>query len=123
MNTDHPDSMIVTRCGSPLLIGTGTDFFIVSSDVAAFQRHTNNYINIENLDVVELNLNMNLSHFKIEKSALEDIYLQPKSGFSHFMIQEIFEQPESINRAMNFGSRLQTIANKIKVAPSFQSRI
>jgi len=60
MNIDFPNTMIVARCGSPLLIGTGSDFFIVSSDVAAFQRHTNNYINIENLDVVELNLDMNL---------------------------------------------------------------
>ncbi len=64
MNSDFPDNLIVARCGSPLLVGTGQDFFIVSSDVAAFQRHTNNYINIENLDIVELNLNMNLSHFK-----------------------------------------------------------
>ena len=64
INLDFPDLMIVARCGSPLVIGTGTDFFIVSSDVAAFQRHTNNYITIENLDVVELSLNMNLSHYK-----------------------------------------------------------
>jgi len=64
MNIDFPESMIVAKCGSPLLIGTGGDFFIVSSDVAAFQRHTNNYIIVENLDVVEIRLDMNLSHYK-----------------------------------------------------------
>lgn len=123
INIDFPDSMIVARCGSPLLIGTGVDFFIVSSDVAAFQRHTNNYITLDNLDVVELSLNMNLSHYRyllllivkirIEKTQLEDIYLHPKKEYEYFLLQEIFEQPETINRAMNYGSRLQTVSNKI----------
>ena len=50
---------------------------------------------------------MNLSHFKIEKTQLEEIYLNPKKGFEHFMMQEIMEQSETINRAMNFGGRFK----------------
>jgi glucosamine--fructose-6-phosphate aminotransferase (isomerizing) len=50
---------------------------------------------------------MNLSHFKIEKTQLEEIYLSPKKGFEHFMLQEIMEQSETINRAMNFGGRFK----------------
>ena len=75
--------------------------------MAAFQKYTNNYFTVENKDIIELNLSMNLSHFKIEKTQLEEIYLQPKKGFEHFMMQEIMEQSETINRAMNFGGRFK----------------
>jgi len=44
---------------------------------------------------------------------MEDIYLHPKKGYEHFMLQEILEQTDTINRAMNYGSRLQSVSNKI----------
>ena len=51
---------------------------------------------------------MNLSHYKIEKTHLmEEIYLKPKDGYDHFMLQEIMEQSETINRAMNFGGKFK----------------
>ena len=56
---------------------------------------------------------MNLSHFKIEKSELEEIYLNPKAGFDHFMLQEIMEQSETLNRAMNFGGRFNNSSKKL----------
>ena len=49
MNKDYPDSLICARNGSPLLVGIGKDFYIVSSDVASFQKWTNNYFNIEKI--------------------------------------------------------------------------
>ena len=58
---------------------------------------------------------MNLSHFKIEKTQLEQIYLKPKIGFEHFMIQEIMEQSETISRAMNFGGRFKTSKKMISI--------
>jgi glucosamine--fructose-6-phosphate aminotransferase (isomerizing) len=112
MNKDHPDTIIAARSGSPLLVGIGKDFFIVSSDVSAFQKYTNNYFNIENQDIVELNLNMHLSHLKIQVSLSEEILTKPKEPYEHFMLQEIMEQPETINRAMNYGSRFKTISHK-----------
>lgn len=113
INKDQPDSMIVARNGSPLLVGTGKDFFIVSSDAAAFQKWTNNYFNIENQEIVELNLSMKLSHMKIKIAKGEEILLKPKEPYEHFMLQEIMEQPDTINRAMNYGSRFKTISNQL----------
>lgn len=113
LNKDHPDTLIAARNGSPLLVGTGQDFFIVSSDVAAFQKYTNNYFNVDNQDVIELNLNMKIKENKIRKTNVEEIYLNPKEGFDHFMLQEIMEQPDTINRAMNYGSRFKSISNNI----------
>jgi glucosamine--fructose-6-phosphate aminotransferase (isomerizing) len=66
INKDLPDTLIAARNGSPLLIGTGKDFFIVSSDVAAFQKYTNNYFNIDNQEIIELKLSMTLNHVKIK---------------------------------------------------------
>lgn len=113
INKDHPDTMIVARNGSPLLVGTGKDFFIVSSDAAAFQKWTNNYFNIENQDIVELDLSMKLSHIKIKTTKTEEVLLKPKEPFEHFMLQEIMEQPDTINRAMNYGSRFKPISNQL----------
>jgi glucosamine--fructose-6-phosphate aminotransferase (isomerizing) len=113
MNKDHPDTIICARNGSPLIVGIGTDFFIVSSDVAAFQKWTNNYFNIENQDILELNLSMKLSHLKIKTTVPEEVLLKPKEPYEHFMLQEIMEQPDTINRAMNYGSRFKPISNKM----------
>lgn len=112
MNKDYPDTLIACRNGSPLLVGTGKDFFIISSDVAAFQKYTNNYFNIENQEILELNLTMKLNHIKINTAQSEQIYVNPLEPYEHFMMQEIMDQPETINRAMNYGSRFKTISNK-----------
>lgn len=113
MNKDVPDSLIVARNGSPLLVGTGKDFFIVSSDVSAFQKYTNNYFNVDSSNILELNLNMKISTDKIKTSITEQVLLTPREGYKFFMLQEIYEQPETINRAMNFGSRFKPISNSI----------
>jgi len=113
INKDEPDKLFCARNGSPLIVGTGDNFFIVSSDVAAFQKYTTNYFLIENQEILEVNLNMKIEHTKIKKTQLENIYLKPTEPFEHFMIQEIYEQPDTVSRAMNYGSRMVNISNQI----------
>ncbi len=114
LNKDQPDTLICARNGSPLIIGVGEDFYIVSSDVAAFQKWTNNYVNVENQDIVELNTSMKLSCLKIQTTiGTDSVLLKPKEPFEHFMLQEIMEQPDTIDRAMNYGSRFRPISNKL----------
>ena len=113
MNQDHPDRLIVARNGSPLLVGTGNDFFVVSSDVSAFQKYTNNYFNVDNGNIIELTLDMKIKKEIIKTSITEAVLLTPREGYKYFMLQEIYEQPETINRAINFGSRFKTISNSI----------
>ena len=85
----------------------------MSSDVAAFQKYTNNYFNVDNQDILELNLNMKIKEIKIKQTTVEEIHVKPKGNYEHFMLQEIMEQPETINRAMNYGSRFKSISNQI----------
>jgi glucosamine--fructose-6-phosphate aminotransferase (isomerizing) len=112
INKDHPDRLIAARNGSPLLIGTGKDFFIVSSDAAAFQKYTNNYFLVDNQDIIELTTDMKITESKIQQASVEQIYLKPKEGYDHFMLQEIMEQPDTCNRAMNYGSRFVQISHQ-----------
>lgn len=113
MCTDFPDKLYCVRNGSPILVGVGKDFFIVSSDSYAFQKYTQDYFKLEDQNIVELSIGANISNYKIQKSKVEEILQKPLEGFDHFMIQEIMEQPETIKRAMNFGSRFKQIKNNL----------
>jgi glucosamine--fructose-6-phosphate aminotransferase (isomerizing) len=56
---------------------------------------------------------MKLNHLKIKTTLYEEVLLKPKEPYEHFMLQEIMEQPDTINRAMNYGSRFKPISNKL----------
>ena len=43
INKDEPNKILATRNGSPLLVGVGKDFYIISSDSYAFQRYFINF--------------------------------------------------------------------------------
>lgn len=109
INKDEPDKIIASRYGSPLLVGVGNDFLIVSSDSYAFQKYTSFYYMIESGSIVELNQTLKIEDKLLRETAVEEIHKVPINGFNHFMIQEIFEQPETISRAMNFGGRIKQI--------------
>jgi glucosamine--fructose-6-phosphate aminotransferase (isomerizing) len=113
MNKDEPNKLICARNGSTLLVGMGEGFYIISSDVAAFQRYTTNYFIIENQEILEIDINFKIEHTKIKKTELEKIYLEPTPPYEHFMLQEIFEQVDTVNRAMNYGSRFKNLSNDI----------
>lgn len=112
MNKDEPGKIIASRYGSPLLVGVGNDFLIVSSDSYAFQKYTSFYYMIESGSIVELNDSLKINDKLLKETAVEEIHKVPKKEYKHFMIQEILEQPETISRAMNFGGRIQQI-NKV----------
>jgi len=107
IHKDIPNKIVVARRGSPLIIGVGKDEYLAASDINAFIRHTNKVIylnddemavlNSENVSITDLNLN------RIEKRE-ETIDWQveedEKKGFKHFMLKEIYEQPETLENAI-----------------------
>lgn len=104
---DHPDRLLVARRGSPLVIGVGDDETIVGSDAAAIVAHTNRVIYLNDDDVavvsagsVEVRTVNNVSVSR-EISLLEwDADAAEKGGFEHFMLKEIFEQPDAIRNSI-----------------------
>jgi len=107
LSADNPDLIVAARHGSPIVIGCGKDENLVASDVAAVLRHTNRVVYLEDGELAEVSAD----GFSI--STLEDVEVTPhlqeiswnldmieKGGFDHFMLKEIYEQPETLKNAM-----------------------
>ncbi|MBS1516478.1 MAG: glutamine--fructose-6-phosphate transaminase (isomerizing) [Bacteroidetes bacterium] len=115
MNRSEPDKIIIARMGSPLMFGLGKDEIIVSSDAAAIINITKNVIYLEDGEMAVIKFD----GFKIKTIKDEEIYREvmkldydleeiEKSGFDHYMLKEICEQPEAIQNTyrgrINFGN-------------------
>ena len=105
---DGTDAILATRNGSPLVVGLADDGFFLASDVPAFIEFTDRVIYLENEDVAVLRPD---SYGIFDRSATavkrpvdtvewssEDA---EKSGFDHYMLKEIHEQPASLNQTIH----------------------
>jgi len=111
LHKDHPGQLIGARQGSPLVVGVGDGEMFLASDVTAIIRHTKQAVYLEDGEVVALSASefatTDVHDRQVEKKIehisweLEEI---EKGGHAHFMEKEIFEQPDSLKRAM--GGRL-----------------
>jgi len=106
--SDEPDKIIAARKGSPLIIGVGTDEYVVASDASAIVEHTGNVIYLNDNEMAVIigdglrtttidNVPVSKEVERIEWS-LEQI---AKGGFEHFMLKEIFEQPEVVRTSLS----------------------
>src|SRR3989338_1399858 len=103
ISSKSPNELVAARFGSPLLVGVGEGEYFLSSDPAGILEHTKKVVYLEEGEVVQLLQNeMNIySQDKVAKRAkIEEIEWDleeaQKSGFKHFMLKEIMEQPHSI---------------------------
>ncbi len=107
MCTDEPGKIVAARKGSPLIIGVGSDEYIIASDASAIIEHTPNviYLNDNEIAVVEHDKLRTLTVDRVPTSnqvvalemSLEEI---AKGNFEHFMLKEIFEQPEAVRTCL-----------------------
>ncbi len=103
----EPDTLIVARKGSPLVIGYGDGEVVVASDASALVQHTRKVTYLEDGEVAIISANgvttKTLNDVEIKKAVEEltiDLEQIEKGGFQHFMLKEIHEQPETIWNAM-----------------------
>jgi len=97
----------VARRGSPIVIGIGPEETIVASDAAAIITHTRNAIYLDDNDIAKIDgINIDirtLASARVSRKASE-IDWSPeaaeKSGYEHYMLKEIFEQPDAIRNAI-----------------------
>jgi len=104
---DEPDKLVAARKGSPLILGVGGDEYIIASDASAILEHTANVVYLHDGEVAVVTRDglrtMTLDNVPITKDveqiewSLEEI---AKGGYEHFMLKEIFEQPESTRASM-----------------------
>lgn len=120
VSSHEPDKIIAARKGSPLIIGVGEGEHFVASDAPAILEYTNNVIFLEDGDIAEVSkdkfiirsLDNQIQNREIEKLEL-DISTIEKGGFPHFMLKEIFEQPESIQNSIR--GRIVLSAGNVKL--------
>ena len=102
---EKPDEIIVARLGSPIAIGVGDDEFFIASDASPFIEYTSNAIYLEDEEMAIIRLHKPLKIRKIKDDSLVDPYIQElqmnleqieKGGYDHFMLKEIYEQPNVI---------------------------
>ena len=106
--SEQPGTLIGARRGSPLILGIGNDGdFFLASDVSAIISHTQKVVYLDDNDVVEIKdgsysiFNMNRNEVQREVKDVEfDADAVAKGGFPHFMLKEIFEQPEVLRNTM-----------------------
>ena len=121
MEEDHPSKMVVARLGSPLVIGIGENEFYIASDASPFIEYTQNALYLEDGEMATIELNQEVQVRKIHNNEEVDPTIQElklsidaieKGGYEHFMLKEIFEQPQSIQDTMR-GRLLEDHTTKI----------
>ena len=108
----EPDSMIVVRQDSPLIIGKGESENYIASDIPAILSFTNEFYLLDDMEFVVLSRNSaefydaNLNKIEKEVKTIDwDMTSAEKEGYEDYMLKEIFEQPKSIRETI--GSKLK----------------
>jgi glucosamine--fructose-6-phosphate aminotransferase (isomerizing) len=107
VSSDDRDKIVAARKGSPLLIGLGDKEYYVASDASAILAHTREVVYLDDGDLAVLTREgyrvIDLRARELERSVHKiewDLGQIERGGFDHFMLKEIFEQPETIENCM-----------------------
>ncbi len=106
MHEDLPDVIVGARLGSPLIVGLGKNEHFLASDVAAVVNHTRDVVYLNDYDIVTItrdsyDVQSQGGAAAVKVSRVEFSADDAEKGeFPHFMLKEIYEQPNSLRNAM-----------------------
>lgn len=117
MCLDEPEYLMVARKCSPLVLGIGDGETFIASDVNAFLGYTRQVVYLEDYEIARVERkkfiarDFRLSEISKQVDTIDfEVSHMEKGNYAHYMIKEIFEQSESIERAFagrileNFGT-------------------
>ncbi|MEM1270357.1 MAG: glutamine--fructose-6-phosphate transaminase (isomerizing), partial [Bacteroidota bacterium] len=120
VSQDDPDLLIAARKGSPLIMGIGDNEYFIASDAAALVEHTKKVVYLNDGEMVVVRRSgydvKTIDNVTLTKEVHQlewDLEQLEKSGYDHFMLKEIMEQPEALTNAMR--GRLLLDENTVKL--------
>lgn len=117
---DRPDEIVVTRKGSPLIIGVGDSETFIASDASALVGYTDQVVYLKDgeigicqrgdvslCDMDSQEVDPTVEKFEMDVQAIQ------KKGYEHFLLKEIFEQPESLRATLR--GRVSEVENRAQL--------
>jgi glucosamine--fructose-6-phosphate aminotransferase (isomerizing) len=108
VSADEPNCLVAARKGSPLIVGVGEGEWFVASDASALLEHTRSVVYLDDGEMVVINRDgyrvRDLDALEISKEVNQiewDLATIERGGFEHFMLKEIFEQPQSLRNTLS----------------------
>lgn len=109
LHVDEPDTLITVRLGSPLVIGVGIGENFIASDQLALLPVTNRFMYLEEGDIAFITRDI-ISVFADGKPVSRPVkeldakqHNADKGEFKHYMLKEIYEQPDAVARTVEMG--------------------
>jgi len=104
ISEDEPGKLVAARKSSPLVIGLGTDEYLIASDATPIVEHTKNviYLNDEEIAVIDLENGLNIKSIDNDHISpyIQELEMKlekiEKGGYDHFMLKEIHEQSNTL---------------------------
>src|SRR3989339_1593360 len=107
LSKDETDTMVVAKIGSPAVVGVGKKEFFIASDATPIIKYTNRVIYLEDKEMAIIKngkLIIKTIHNETKNPYIQKLEMKieelEKGGFPHFMLKEIFDQPESLKNTM-----------------------
>ncbi|MCX6986171.1 MAG: glutamine--fructose-6-phosphate transaminase (isomerizing) [Lentisphaerae bacterium] len=107
ISSEHPGQIVTARKGSPIVIGIGENETIVASDISAIISYTDKVIFLNDNDIALIEKDKidlrNIDNVPVSREIAHidwDPGSAEKGGFEHFMLKEIFEQPDALANAI-----------------------
>ena len=102
-----PGEIVVARRGSPMIIGVSDEGHFAASDVSAMVRYTNKVVHLQDNELATLTVDdfsISTAQAKQVERRTETVEWQAEdielNGFPHFMLKEIYEQPDTVKNAI-----------------------
>jgi glucosamine--fructose-6-phosphate aminotransferase (isomerizing) len=130
MHVNHPDTIVVARRGSPIVLGIGEKASLAASDASALAQHTNQVVYLEDNDIACLEPGkfsiITLDNRSVNRGTTSldwDVESMDRGSFPHHMLKEIFEQPEAVENALRGRVNHSEAVAKLGGLESVQERL
>ncbi|GAB3135443.1 glutamine--fructose-6-phosphate transaminase (isomerizing) [Tsukamurella serpentis] len=109
VDVEHPDRIVVARNGSPLILGVGDKEMFVASDISAVVRHTSQVVHLDDGECATVTAGgfrmFSADDARAVAKSATTVDISPDElelgNHSHFMLKEIAEQPQSLERMLS----------------------